>query len=288
MNDQVKYPYRIDPFEPFILEYIPVFGTEEKINFFYKYKRKNENLYLGKINKDHLLLKSSDSLLRSIEPYFVKKQYLDTNIVTDLSKRLFPKVCWLTDSFFKKGFEHPVSVHYNPRLQRNVMHPGSIRNHIIQLFQDTPDVDCLYFNLGGVNFEFMSTMRIVEQDELIKLKDNIQIELVADHTSIVPHINLDYKSVVPNISRWQEFIYRRLTSATFTMSCNDNIEMFAPWITTEDKSYIDIKFSKSIYSLSKNTRDDIICKIAILSILGKSYQCRHFTLTHKLSFSTLE
>lgn len=286
MADQNTHPYKIAPDGQFNLESIPVFGTEERINFFYKYKRKNENLYLGNINKDNLLLKPSDSLLKSVKPYFVKKQYLEPDIVTDFSKRLFPKVCWLTDSFFKNGFKYPVSVHYNPRLQQNVMHPGSIRNHVIKLFQDVDDVNCLYFNSGGVKFDFMSSLRIVEQAELIKLKDDMQIELVADHTSIIPHINLDHKSVTPNVTRWQEFIYRRLTSPTFTMSCNDNIDLFTPWMTTEDNSHIDVKIDESVFKKPRFIRDDVICKIAILSILGRSYQCDEFSITHKISFLT--
>jgi hypothetical protein len=288
MNDQNRHPYKIAPDVQFNLESIPVFGIEERINFFYKYKRTNENLYLGKINKDNLLLKPSDSLLRSVEPYFVKKQFLDPRIVTDFSKRLFPKVCWLTDSFFKNGFKYPISAHYNPRIEKNVIHPGSIRNHVIKLFQTTDDVNCLYFNSGGVSFDFMNTLRVVEQDELIKFKDDIQIELVADHASIIPHINLDYKSVAPNIVRWQEFIYRRLTSPTFTMSCNANINMFVPWFTTEDKSYINVTINEPLSKKTKPVQDDIICKIAILSILGRSYQCDDFKITHKISFSTLE
>ena len=286
MTDKNSYPYKISPNGQFNLEYIPVFGVEEKINFFYKYKRRTENLYLGNIDKYNLLLKPSDSLLWSIKPYFEKKQFLDPNIVTDFNKRLFPKVCWLTDTFFKNGFNYPVGVHYNPRLEQNVMHPGAIRNHVIKLFQDTPDVNCLYFNSGGTNFDFMSNLRIVEQDELLSFKDDIQIELVADHASIIPHINLDYKSVTPNIVLWQEFIYRRLTSPTFTMSCNDSIDLFIPWLTTADKSYIDVHVNLPLNT--QDLRNDMICKIARLAILGKSYECKEFTITHKISFSTVE
>ena len=288
MVDQNKHPYRIVPDIQFNLESIPVYGVEERIDFFYKYKRSSENLYLGNINKDNLLLKPSDSLLRSIEPYFKKKQFLDSRIVTDFSKRLFPKVCWLTDSLFKYGFKYPVCVHYNPRLQKNVIHPGSIRNHVIKLFQDTPDVNCLYFNSGGVGFDFMSSLKVVEKEELLKFKDDIQIELVADHASIIPHINLDYKSVTPNIERWQEFIYRRLTSPSFTMFCEEGIEIFVPWLTNKDKSNIDVQFNLPYSKLPKNIKDDVVCKIAILAILGKSYQCDEFSITHKISFSTIE
>jgi hypothetical protein len=167
------------------------------------------------------------------------------------------------------------------------MHPGSIRNHVIKLFQDVDDVNCLYFNSGGVEFDFMTSLRVVDQPELMKLKDDMQIELVADHTAIIPHINLDYKSVTPNVTRWQEFIYRRLTSPTFTMSCNDNLELFIPWITSEDKSNIDVKINEAVVKRPRTVQDDIICKIAILSILGRSYQCNDFSITHKISFSTL-
>ena len=276
-----RHPYIIRPNTEFNLEPIPVFGTDNRIDFFYQYKRSTENLYLGNIDKKHLLLKRSGSLLDSINSYFINKQYESKEIVDDFGKRLFPKVCWLTDSFLKNGFRYPISVHYNPRLQTNVIHPGSIRNHVIKLFHQEPAVNCLYFNTGGVNFEYLNSLKIFNKEDLLKYKDCSYLELVADHTSIIPHINLDPGSVKPNIVNWQEFIYRRLISPTFTISANKKIDILRPWYVNSNAN-IEI----TVGEVSELELDDITCKAAILAILGKSCETPELTVKHNISFGT--
>jgi hypothetical protein len=273
------YPYKLPSQEPFHLETIPVFGTEERIDFFYKYKRPTENLYIGEIDKTNLLLKNSDTILNSVVNYFIKQQFLNDDITNDLSGRIFPKICWLTDSFRKHGFKYPLSVHYNPRIQQNVIHPGSIRNHIIHLFHTTPTVNCLYFNTGGVEFDFIKSLRIFTNNELLRLKENIEIEMVADHGAIIPHINLDVVSVKPNVLIWQDFIRKRLASQTFTIYSNVDIEMFTPWSASEEEARIQIYVKDKISA-------DIVCICAILAVLGKSYESESLTVISKDSFET--
>lgn len=277
------YPYRIYPDTPFIRNSIPVYGSKERIEFFHQYKRPNENLFIGEIDKGNLLLKNSNILLRSIVPYFQKRQYENEKAVKDHKLKLFPKVCWLTDSFFKFGFQYPISVHYNPRLEQNVIHPGSIRNHIIKLFQETSPVKCLYFNTGGVDFDFMKSLTLFTKEELLKYKDNIEIELVADHGSIIPHINLDPQSVKPNVEKWHEFIFRRLTSPTLTISANKEIEILKPWYTNSKDANIEIEIKDNI---SQEQFEDVICKSAILTILGRSYESDNLKVTNKIPFDT--
>lgn len=279
-----QYPYSLSPTTWFHLEPIPVFGTEERVDFFHKYKRPTEHLYIGNIDAKHLALETSSSLIPRINNYFLQEQFLDENISEDVTKRLLPKICWLADSFFKIGFTHPVLVHYNPRIKQNVIHPGSVRSVIIRLFHTTLNANCMYFNTGGVNFDFMKSLRILTKDELLGYKENIDIEMVADHGSIIPHINLDIRSVKTNIKRWQEFIYRRLTSQTFSIFCNQDIKILRPWyVARAEDANIEIIIDKlqvnEIY-------DDIICKAVILSIIGKSYSSPSLTVKHKLTFST--
>jgi hypothetical protein len=274
------YPYALPDKTPFHLETIPIFGTEERIDFFYKYKRATENLYIGEIDKSNLLLKDSSTTLNPILNYFIKKRFLNDDIINDVNERVFPKLCWLTDSFMKSGFKYPLSVHYNPRIQQNVIHPGSIRNHVIHLFHTIPTVKCLYFNTGGVEFDFMKSLKIFTDKELLKLKENIEIEIVADHGAIIPHINLDAVSVKPNILVWQNFIRRRLASQTFTIYSNIDIGIFAPWSTSEDEARI------QIYVKDNTAWSDIVCKCAILAVIGKSYESDSLTVISKDSFET--
>jgi hypothetical protein len=276
-----RHPYIIRPDTEFNLEPIPVFGTDNRIDFFYQYKRSTENLYLGNIDKKYLSLKRTQSLFNSIESYFINKQYESQDIIDDFSKRLFPKVCWLTDSFLKNGFRYPISVHYNPRLQTNVIHPGSIRNHVIKLFHQEPTVNCLYFNTGGVKFEYINSLKLFNKEDLLKYKDCSYLELVADHTSIIPHINLDPGSVKPNIVKWQEFIYRRLISPTFTISANKRIDILLPWYVRNNAN-IEI----TIGNVANEEWIDYACKAVILAVLGRSCETPELTVKHNILFGT--
>jgi len=274
-----QYPYSLSPTTWFHLETIPVFGTEERVDFFHKYKRKTENLYIGNIHAKHLALRTSSDVIPRINDYFLQEQFLDENVPNDITKRLLPKICWLADSFFKIGFTHPLLVHYNPRIQKNVIHPGSIRSIIIRLFHQTSSINCMYFNTGGVDFDFMKSLRILTRDELLSYKDSMEIEMVADHGSIIPHINLDIWAVKTNIKRWQEFVYRRLTSPTFSIFCNQDIKILRPW-------YVARVEDANIEIIINEVNDDNICKAVILSIIGKSYSSSSLTVNHKLTFST--
>lgn len=280
------YPYNLPSDDPYHLETIPVFGTEERIDFFHKYKRPTENLYIGNIHAKHLALRTSSDVIPRINDYFLQEQFLDETVPDDITKRLLPKICWLADSFFKTGFTQPILAHYNPRIQKNVVHPGSIRGIIIRLFHQDLNVNCMYFNTGGVVFDFMESLRILTRDELLSYKENIEIEMVADHGSIIPHINLDIRAIKPNVKRWQEFVYRRLISPSFTIFCNRDINILAPWYVAKVED-AEIEIDIDIEKLQVNeVYDDIICKAVILSIIGKSYSSPSLTVKHKLSFST--
>jgi len=277
-----SYPYTIPKDVPFHREAIPIFGTVERIEFFYKYKRDSEKLYVGNIATDNLLLKESNDLLNSIKNYFVEKQFENKNIVNDFNRRLFPKVCWLADAHFKQGFKYPISVHYNPRIRQNVIHPGSVRNHIIKLFQQEQPVKCLYFNTGGVKFDFMNLLGIFSKGDLLEYKENLEIELIADHGSIIPHLNLDPTSVKPNIEKWQDFIFARLTSQDFSIFSNKHVDFLQPWMVSEVDANIEI----IIGDVTGSEWDDIQCKLAILAILGKSYSSGKLTVNHKRVIAT--
>ena len=276
------YPYTLPDRGPFHLETIPIQSIRERIDFFYKYKRSSENLYIGDIDTRHLLLRDSNWLLEPIKQYFQAKSYLQDNTISAGTNHMFPKICWLAKSFTMHGFTHPVSVHYNPRIQQNVVHPGSARNHIIKLFHQTQTVKCLYFNTGGVNFDFMKSMQEFDQNELLANK-SLEFQLVADHGAIIPHVNLDATSVRANVISWQQFIYNRLRSPTFTVY--SDIEMFKPWYADEKDANIQIRFNND--SLV-NDMPGLICKAIILAIIGKSFASDTLIVNHKCTVETPE
>jgi hypothetical protein len=275
------YPYVLDPQVPYHRDAIPVYGTTDRIEFFYQYKRPNEELYIGNIDSKHLKFSTATDHISRIKDWFLKQHYLDSNVSDVALDRIFPQLCWLTDSLFKTGFKHPVCSHYNPRIEQNVIHPGSIRNLVINWFCKDSPVYCLYFNTGGVDFDFINSLQVFSKDDLIKYTENIEIELVADHGAIIPHINLDVKSVVPNVEKWHTFIYRRLTSPTFTIFCDKDIEILKPWYTSKEDANIEIEILGGTESWY-----DTVCKCAVLSILGKNYESDSFSIKHKILFDT--
>jgi hypothetical protein len=280
------YPYYLKPDKPFHIEPLPIYSLEQNVDCFYKYKRSYENLYIGNINKEHLLLKPSHGLLNEIKPFLVNhKRYLRVIDVNDRPRRILPKICWLTDSFFKNKLEHPVCVHYNPRIQQNVIHPGAIRIHVLTLFQETEAVNCFYFNTGGVHFDFMESLKILDQDELLKLQKNMQVVLMADHGSIIPHVNLDPQSNDPAITRWTEFICKRLADPNFKISTNYPIVNLLPWTTENNDSTVEIRLDDSVNELHPQW-EDIVCKCIILSIIGKPYKSPLLNIEHKLNVMT--
>jgi hypothetical protein len=122
-------------------------------------------------------------------------------------------------------------------------------------------------------------LRIFTNNDLLRLKENIEIEMVADHGAIIPHINLDVVSVKPNVLIWQDFIRKRLASQTFTIYSNVDIEMFTPWSASKEEARIQIYVKDKISA-------DIVCKCAILAVLGKSYESESLTVISKDSFET--
>jgi hypothetical protein len=279
------YPYLIPDQTPYHRESIPVYGSKERIEFFYKYKRPTENLYIGNIDLEHLALRPVSDFYDRFYNYFHRQQYLDETVAGDITKRLFPKICWLADSLFKTGFKYPVMTHYNPRTQTNVVHPGSIRSRVANLFQQNSTINCLYFNTGGVDFDFIKSLRVFKQDELLNHIDNIEIELVADHGSIIPHINLDVTSVQVNVKRWQEFVYRRLTSPTFTINRTAGIDLLSPWYVDCENTDIEIRIDEAI-TLNRKVYNEVVCTAMILAVIGKSYSSELLTVTHKHIFET--
>jgi hypothetical protein len=223
---------------------------------------------------------NSYSLLSPINQYIVKKQFLNENIFDSVYTRTLPKMCWLTDSFLKNGFKYPLSVCYNSNTQKNIVNRGGNRLQVLSLFQNSPTINCLYFNTGGVDFDFMKSLRLFDRGELSSYEENLEIELVNESNSIVPRINLDTNSLKPNVLIWHEFIRKRLASSTFTIFSNIDIDMLKPWYASENDANIKIHIKDS------SAWADIVCKCVILAIIGKSYESDSLTVIHKNSFET--
>ena len=261
------YPYSLNPTSRFHLRPTSVGNVEETLDFFYKYKRPAENLYIGELDKTtcNVDFEGSGYVLKMLSTYFNDNLFLEeVNRDSDLSRKLIPKLCWLTSSYLEKGFEYPVCIHYNPRTQRNVMHPGTSRNHIINLFHGDKPINCLYFNTGGVKFDFLKTMKVVKKSTLLSYP-TISVNIILDHCSPIPHVNLENKSIADNIPIWGQRLKKRFGDPSFKIYMDKPIPFLSKW-ATEDKTV-----GSRIYIRDLANKDDIV-RACLLVAGGKTYR----------------
>ena len=263
LND---YPYLLPPGARYWLKMVDIKTNEEKADFFYKYKRKTEHLYRGVISTKTVELEGVSFIAKQFLNYLQGDLYLkEANRDTHLSIKIVPKLCWLADSYLTNGFTHPMCVHYNPRIQKNVMHPGSTRNHIISLFHKNRNIEVLYFNTGGVEFDFMTNFKIIEKEQLLSYA-GLSINIALDHCSTIPHINLDEHAMTPQLPIWQERIRTRLQDPNFSVYTDKPIVHLTKWFTADETSA-----QVKIYIKDPNDKDDIV-KACIMTMIGRSYE----------------
>jgi hypothetical protein len=260
----MKYPYALPPESRYWLNAANIGSTNDNIDFFYKYKKASENLHLGKISPKLFDIEGSEYILNNFLNYLNNSFFLQPATKnSNVTLKQFPKLCWLTDSYFREGFLHPVCVHYNPRIQCNVMHPGSTRNHIINLFHDGTDIDCLYFNTGGVVFDFLKNMILVGKHQLLAYP-NVSMSVVFDHCSTIPHVNVEGHTPLDYIPFWQTRIKNRFTESNFKVYMNKRIPHLLNWYTNDES--VDIR----VYIDDVTNKNDVV-KACLLVAIGKPY-----------------
>jgi hypothetical protein len=267
-----KWPYGLPANARYNLHPLPIDSLEEKLDLFFKYKRESEDVYIGNISKhDNVVFEGSGWVNDQFSTYFKDQLFHHpAKSSSNLSIKLFPKMCWLAHAYYRDGFKFPVCIHYNPRIQKNVMHPGATRNHIINLFHQPTDFSCLYYNTNGVQFDFMQRMKKMSRLDL-EAYPNLHLNLVMDHCSMIPHINLDNQSVTDNIPLWQDTICKRLIDPHFKINMNHRIESLARWETTNSAAPV------KIYISDPKNKDDIV-RACILAVIGKSYSSDTLTV----------
>lgn len=243
-------------------------SNEECAKLFKKYKKNSEDIYVGLIPKREIALSTHSEIYKDIEIYFLKQLYKETptDNVFDPYLKKFVKLCWLTEEYLTVGFKNPLGVHYNPRLSKNIIHPGASRQQVLSLFQDT-DIDCIYFNTGGKFYYWIERLKKV--DILDFCVDDIYLSLVPDHGSLIPHVHLNQESISPSVNRYQNLIQQRLSN--LRISTNVEIPFLEPWINSNKPTAI-MEFNEHY------TKGDV-CKAIILSLLNKDFETNGLKLS---------
>lgn len=255
--------YKILPDTPYLGSELNI-DNADSIELFYKAKKSAENLYSGYI-KTNLLAKYN--FIGDITAYFRDRKFLQTFHPSEScspNEYQFAKCCWLASSIVTDGLTNPLSVHYNPRLQKHVVHPGQTRSYIAHLFQ-TDTVPCLYFNTSGVKFSWMKYFSIVEKPQLITLNPS-HFSLAADHGALIPHLFFgNQTNTLTEVFKYHAFIRDRLSDMKFCIKSNVPIYPLEYWTTSDNTAPIEI------FIKDPRISDDVV-RACILSVLGRPYK----------------
>jgi len=263
--DLKQYPYTLPVTARYHLRPTQVGNAEEALDFFYKYKRPTENLYVGEMDRTcNIDFEGSGYALDMITKYINGRLFFEeVTRDSNLSNKLVPKLCWLTSSYLESGFEYPVCIHYNPRTQHNVMHPGATRNYILNLFHGNRPIKCLYFNTGGVEFNFLKTMKVIKKSTLLSYP-HISVNIILDHCSTIPHINLENTSITDNVPVWGQKLKERFGDSSFKIYMNKQIPFLSQWATDDET------VSTRVYIEDLKNKTDLV-KAFLLVATGNPY-----------------
>lgn len=191
----------------------------------------NEAIWQGPIPKEQLLFADKGETYNDFSVYFKKKKYSipvdqvpgwDKGFDNDLEN--WPKIVWLAKEYFSVGFRNPMGGHYNPRIRKNVIHPGGCRQKIIDFFA-TGTVDLIYFNTGGIRPKWLSNLSKRRPKDLFD--EGYAIHLVADHGSLIPHVMKDL-GLIPHGKKKTHFEIQKMLSNLHVNSPND-LDVLEPW-----------------------------------------------------------
>jgi hypothetical protein len=242
-------------------------GTQKDlVSLFTKFKSSDENLYLGLVDPVHLHFTRIEKLSKDIENYFSKEFDVENHTKPySFDFRNFVKLCWLTDVYLTEGIRNPLGVHYNPRIDKNVIHPGSIRESVYNLFHTGP-INVIYFNTNGVQFPWMEEMQIVELSEI-----DCYVSIVPDHGSLIPHLNYEPHLIEDNVPVYHNRIRQRF-SKDFTIRSNVSINALQRWETSLTPT-VELTF-KDNYDIK-----DVVRAVILVS-LGYEYSSDNFKIKH--------
>ncbi len=149
---------------------------------------------------------------------------------------IYTKLVWLTNEYIQDyKFKNPMGAHWNPTIQKFVIHPGSIRQAVFNLF-GPEEATFITFNTSGIDIDWIKKYPTYES-----LSADYPVDLGTaycdDHNTIIPHIHIQTKTISLAISRLHPIIKDFYTStkieANFDLSLtgyNKNIVKNPKWV----------------------------------------------------------
>ena len=243
----------------------------------------NENLWIGDIDKSYFSLSDVNHVNLLLKSFFQFRYYkfdietinVDQGEIPPLEQTC--KMCYLiTEWVKKKSFRDPICTHYNPRLGTHVVHPGGTRQSILNLFHTGP-IKTFYFNTGGFDFDFLSSMTKVSVESVIE--DQYSISLVPDHGTLIPHILKPVGGTMdlpPNMIAAHNHYKTRLTDPNYKIFSNSKISYLEKW-TTENpvKASTMLTFKEDSPTLKSKI------KATLLTLSGSNYNDEELKVFHR-------
>lgn len=247
--------YVIDPASEFIYEPIQL-EPDEAVALFKKTNPAEQKFFLGSIPVDGLpevwsyqtAIMSYFSMginwdTKSIEHAYKHRNVGSQSYIVDFEYYL--KLVWLGYEFCMvakggPGFTNPIGIHWNPRTQQFVVHPGIVRYAVAKMFGT--QVYAYYFATRGYAPEMVTrNMREVSVDELM----GTRFFLVPDHGTLIPHITFNDSIIKDQVRMYNKMIREPLLYQDVGISSNIDLIHYLPIRFLRDsKSDIDIQFTK--------------------------------------------
>ena len=199
------------------------------------YWHPGEWLWQGTIDKKYFRFDPLSDTIADMYLYLSKCKYnqivpddyvWDTTGDYDLEN--FTKIIWLLNEYKDGGwrFTNNLSSHYNPRSQEVQIHPGEMRNKVVDLFGAT-DVPVYFFNTTG--FYHSELMGKLEPMDLESFAENTDWwgACMADHGSIIPQLMKDVHTIGEHKKIWHKRLSER--AQTLKIYTNRDKRFFAWW-----------------------------------------------------------
>lgn len=221
-----------------------------------KFKHPDENIYKVNIPIREFVLTDIDTILNKAVKYFNKGFYYppekyvrQNNIVWQEEFEFYLKYVWLAEEQYFDRLKYPVGAHYNPDIKKIIMHPGTARNLIYNIF-DIKEISSIFFNTGGIQFDWVNNAKIVSL-EFLEFIYQTQIDFVvtADHGSLIPHLHFNKDCIDPNIKLTHEKIHNFLNNGG--IKSNYKILDDIPFFNSSSNYSVEIVFDKEPSLLDK-------------------------------------
>jgi len=206
-----------------------------------------------------------------------------TTVNREITAELFVKLVWLCNILIEdKEFKYTIGTHYNPTLDRIVIHPGGTRQHALRLFPPKK-VKSIHFDTMGrkarmSSLKYKHSIKPIENYSEWCEKNNYQTIFTPDYGTFIPHPMKGSGDIVPG----KKETYYKIKKVLENLNLKTNI--YLPYINNYSKESntelctVTYKFNNREDRLKKISNLEL-ARILVLICLKKDWDCSSFNIT---------